>query len=134
VDGFRIAEPAALGNPHGVDVANQVRNGSVGGGEFFDVAFRAVAPRHTEPVPFGERAGPRLLGDGFVRMLVQFRPLDRRRPLVEQPDQGAQKPRLALSTLAEQDDVVARDQGPLKLGQDGPAETIQAGPGITVSC
>lgn len=92
-----------------------------------------MAPSHAKPLPVGERTGPRLLRNGFVRMLVQFRPLDNRRPLIEQPGQRAQEPCLALSPLAEQDNVMAGEQGALKLGQDGSAKTVHPRPWIAAS-
>lgn len=55
---------------------------------------------------------------------------DDRRPLVEQALQGAEQPGLALAALAEQDDVVAGDQGTFELGDDGGLEAVQPGPRI----
>ena len=52
------------------------------------------------------------------------------RPLVEQADQRAQQPGLALAALAEQHHVVAGDQRPLELRDDGVVEAVQAGPGV----
>ena len=51
------------------------------------------------------------------------------RPLVEQADQGADQPGLALAALAEQDHVVAGEQGPLDLGEHGLVEADDAGQG-----
>ena len=52
------------------------------------------------------------------------------RPLVEQADERAQQPGLALAALAEQHDVVAREQGPLQLGQHGGLEADDARPRV----
>lgn len=69
--------------------------------------------------------------DWFEGVFVQLRTLDHRGPLVEQPHQGAEEACLSLAPLAEQDDVVAGDQGTLELGKNGPAETVHPGPRIT---
>jgi hypothetical protein len=130
VDGFRVAQAPALGHAHRVHVADEVGDGGIRGGKFFHVPFGAVPPCHPQPVPFSEGTGPRLLGNGLVRVLVQFRVLDHRRPFVQQPGQRAQEPRLALPALTQQDNIVARDQGALKLGKDGAAEAEQSGPRI----
>src|SRR5919107_853839 len=61
------------------------------------------------------------------RVLVELAADEHRRPLVEQADQGADQPGLALAALAEQDEVVAGDEGPLDLGDDGVLEADHAG-------
>ena len=52
------------------------------------------------------------------------------RPLVEQADQRAQQPGLALAALAEQHDVVAGEQRPLDLRDDRVGEAVQARPRV----
>jgi hypothetical protein len=52
---------------------------------------------------------------------------DRRGPLVQQVDQRADQPGLALPALAQQHDVVAGEQGALQLRQDGVVEADDAG-------
>ena len=69
-------------------------------------------------------------GDRLVRVLAELGAGDDRRPLVEQPDQGPQQPGLALAALAEQHDVVAGEQGPLDLRDDGVVEAVQARPRV----
>jgi hypothetical protein len=59
-------------------------------------------------------------------VLAQLGPGDVRGPLVEQVDQAAHQPRLALAPLAEQDHVVAGEQRPLHLGQHGVVVTDDA--------
>ena len=63
-------------------------------------------------------------------MLAELGAGDHRGPLVQQPDQGAQQPGLALPALSEQYDVVAGDQRPLELRDHGVLEPVQAGPGV----
>ena len=64
---------------------------------------------------------------GLVGVLVQLGAGDHRRPLVEQADDGADQAGLALAALAEQDDVVAGEQGALEVGQHGVVEADDAG-------
>ena len=52
---------------------------------------------------------------------------DDRRPLVEQPGDGAHQPGLALAALAEQDEVVACQQRPLDIGEHGVVEADDPG-------
>lgn len=90
-----------------------------------DVAIRSA----------GRRAGPRgpanrRRGDGLVGDARRVRARDHRRPLVEQADQGAQDARLALAAFAEHHDVVAGEERPLELGNDGRLEADDAGPRV----
>ena len=72
----------------------------------------------------------RRVRDRLVGVLAELGAGDHRRPLVEQADQRAQQPGLALAALAEQDDVVAGDQRPLELRDDGVLEAVQPGPRV----
>ena len=126
VDGLRVAQAAALGHPHGVDVADQVRDGGVRRRELFHIAFRAVAPGHAQPVPLGKRQGAGVRGEGFVGVFVQFRVLDHRRPLVQQPGQGAQQAGLALAR--------ARRAAPCHARRSGPARAAAARSGRSRRC
>ncbi len=64
-------------------------------------------------------------------MLAQLGSCDHRRPLVEQPGQRAQQPRLALAPLAEQHHVVPGDQGAFQLREHGVLEAEDARPRVT---
>ena len=130
MDGLRVAEGAALGHLDRVDVADQVADAGVRGGELLAVPVVAVPPADRQVVAQlgGEPAAP---GAGrLVGVVVDLAARDDRRPLVEQPGEGADQPGLALAALAEQDDVVPGEQGPLELGQDGLAEPDDAGEGV----
>jgi hypothetical protein len=70
----------------------------------------------------------RLRGDRRVGVLAEFRARDHRRPLVEQVLQRTQDASLSLAPLAEQDEVVAGDQRPLQLRQNGVLEAENAWP------
>jgi hypothetical protein len=63
----------------------------------------------------------------MVRVVVDLAAGDNRRPLVEQPDQGADQAGLTLASFPEHDDVVAGDQGPLEMRQYGLPEPDDAG-------
>src|SRR6185503_20706305 len=69
-------------------------------------------------------------GDRGVAVLAELGARDDRGPLVEQADERAQQPGLALAALAEQHDVVAREQGPLQLGEHGALEADDARPRV----
>ena len=130
VDGLGVAEPAALGHPHRVDVADQVGDAGVGGRELLGVPLVAVPPLDRQVVAALGGPALRLDGDRLERVLAQLGPGDDRRPLVEQADQAAQQAGLALAALAEQHDVVAGEQGPLELGDDAAAEAVQPRPRV----
>ena len=130
VDGLRVTEVTPLGHLHRVDVADQVGDRRVGRRELLGVPLVAVAPRDAQVVAVRRR---RLLGgdgDGLVGVLAELGAGDDRGPLVEQRDQRAQEPGLALAALAEQHDVVAREQRPLDLRDDGVGEAVQARPRV----
>ena len=113
VDRLGVTEAAALGHLHRVHVTDQVGDAGVGRGQLLGVPLVAVAPLDPEVLALLDGAALRLVGDRLVGVLPQLGAGDHRRPLVEQPDQGAQQPGLALAALAQQDHVVA--------GQDAPA-------------
>ncbi len=63
---------------------------------------------------------------GRVRMVVDLATGDNRGPLVEQAEQRADQPGLALTAFAEQDEVVSGEQRALDLGDDGVVEADDA--------
>ena len=130
VDRVGVAEGAALRDLHRVDVADQVGDRGVRGGQLLGVPLLPVAPRHRQVVAELLGPPPRPRRDRVEGVLAELAALDHRRPLVEQPHQGAQQPGLPLPPLAEQDDVVPGDQRALELGYDGGVEAVQAGPGV----
>ena len=99
-------------------------------GQLLGVALVAVPPRDPQVVAVRRHRGLRAVGDRLVGVLAELGAGDHRRPLVEQPDQGAQQPGLALAALAEEYDVVAGDQRPLELRDHGGLEAVQPGPGV----
>ncbi len=119
VDRLGVPEGAALGDLDGVDVTDEVTDGGVGRGELLPVAQRPVQPADGQVVALGDDATPGRGRQRGVGVLVELGALDDGGPLVEQADEGAQQTRLALAAFAEQDDVVAGQQGALELGGDG---------------
>ena len=57
VDGLRVAEAAALGHLDRVDVADQVGDAGVGGGQLLGVALAAVPPLDRQVVARARRPG-----------------------------------------------------------------------------
>ena len=131
VDGLRITQGAPLGHLDGVDVTDEVGHRGVRGGELLGVTLIAVHPGDGQFLAqlLGSTDGRR--GDRLEGVLTQLGALDHRRPLVEQADERAQDPGLALAALAQQDDVVAGDDRPLHLRDHRIGEPVQAGPGIS---
>ena len=130
VDRLGVTEAAALGHLHRVDVTDQVGHAGVGRGELLGVPLVAVAPRDRQRVAHLDGAALRLVGDRLVGVLPQLGAGDHRRPLVEQADQGAQQPGLALPPLAEEYDVVAGQHRPLELRDHRGVEPVQARPRV----
>ena len=129
-NGLGVSQGAPLGDLDRVDVAHQVGDAGVGGGQLLRVALTAVLPLHRQII--AERGGPpdRLRGDRRVGMLAEFGAPDHRGPLVEQADQCPQQPGLALTALTEEHEVVARDQRPLQLRQHGVVEAQDSRPDL----
>ena len=130
VNGLRVAERAPFGDLDRVDVTDQVGDRGVRGGQLLGVPNAAVPPADRQRVTEFLRAALPADGDRVVRVLADLRPRDHRRPLVEQPGQRAQQPGLALTALAEHDDVMAGDERPFELRQHGGFEADDARPGI----
>ena len=130
VDRLGVAERAALGHLDRIDVADQVGDRRVGGGELLGVPLAAVAPHDGQVVAQLAGTADGCRRDGMERMLAEFRPLDDRRPFVQQPVQAAQQARLALAAFAEQHDVVAREDRAFELRNHGVIEAVDAGPRV----
>ena len=116
VDGLRVAEGAAFRHLDRVDVADQVADAGVRRGELLAVALALVPPRDGEFVAQLRREAAAAGADRRVRVVVDLAAGDDGRPLVEQPAEGADQPRLPLAALPEQDDVVPGEQGALDVG------------------
>ncbi len=130
VDRLGVTEAATFRDLHRVDVADQVRDARVRGGQLLGVPLVAVPPRDAQVVAVLGDRGLGAVGDRLVGVLAQLGAGDHGRPLVEQADQGAQQSGLALAALAEQHDVVPGQQRSLELRDHRVVEAVEAGPGV----
>ena len=118
---------AGAGGLDGVDVADEVGDGDVGGGELFDVALAGGHPGDGGVVAEGgdEVAGE--FGEGRVGVVAELGAGDVGAVGVEERGEGAEDARLGLAAEAEEDEVVAREDGVDDLGDDGVVEADDAG-------
>ena len=118
VDGQLVGEVAALRDLDRVDLADEVRDRDVGGGQLFAVAGLAADPADLDrvAVPLDQvEAAP---ADGTEGMIVDLAARDHGHEFVQQAHERAHDPALRLAALAEHDDVVAGDDRVGELGQD----------------
>ena len=127
VDGQLVGQVAPLGHLDGVDLADEVGDRRVGGGELLAEALVAVDPfdRGGVAVLGDEVAG--VAGHGMLGIVVDLAAGDDRDPVVEQLDQRADHAGLRLAPLPQEDDVVARQHGVLELREDGLVEADHRG-------
>lgn len=129
VHGLRVAEGTALSDLDRVHVADQVADAGVRRSELLGVTVI--------PMPPGDRQFLTELGgqcpapdaDRRVRVVVDLTIGDLGTPLVQQLDQGPHQPGLPLAALAEQDEIMTRQQRGLQLRQHGVVETDDPGEG-----
>ena len=114
-----VGQVAALGDLDRVDLADQVGDRRVRRGQLLAEAVVAVDPRDRRVLTVlgDEVAG--VAGHRGVRVVVDLAAGDDRHPLVEQPGERADHAGLRLAPLAQEDHVVAGEQGVLQLRQDG---------------
>ena len=130
VDGLRIPQAPTLRDLHRIDITDQVGHTRVGGGELLGIPLVPAAPGDRQVVSQLGGAAHTRYGDGFEGMLAELGVLDHRTPLIEQPDHRAQQAGLALPALTKKHDVVAGDEGPLELRDDGGCEAVQPRPRV----
>ena len=102
-----------------VDLADQVGDGDVGRGQFLLITIGRGRPRRSGCRRPSTATGRGLLGERRIGIVVDLGPLDDRHGVVEQVDQLAEHPGLGLASEAEEEHVVAREDGVLDLGDDG---------------
>ena len=122
VDGLGVAQAAALGDLDGVDVADEVGDGGVRGGQLLGVALGAVPPGDRQVVALVGDAATARGRDRLAGVLADLGAGDHRGPLVEQGHEAAQQARLALPALAEQHHVVPGEHRALELREHGAVE------------
>ena len=114
-----VGEVFALGDPDRVDLADQVGDGGVRGSELLAVALVRGDPAHGDPVAIGRDAVTASPADGRVGTVIDLAAVDDGHLRIEQVDQRADQAALGLPALAEEDDVLARQDRVLDLGNDG---------------
>ena len=110
---------ALLGCFDGVNVADHVGDGDIGGGQFFDVAGVAVHPGDRGFVTEGGDLLLGLLGEGGERIIANFGASDVGHLLVEKRREHPDQLCFGLSAGAEQDEVMLGQDGVDDLGDDG---------------
>ena len=116
--GQLVREVPALGDADRVDLADQVGDRGVGRGQLLREALAAVHPGDRGVRPLGCHEVDPVTRDRCERVVADLRAGDDGQPFVEQVHEGPGDPGLRLPPLAEQDQVVARQQGVLELRQD----------------
>jgi hypothetical protein len=99
----------------------------VGRGQLLAVAAVAGEPRDSGVVRVLGDAVAARLADGRVGVVVDLAAGEHGDRVVEQPDQHAGHARLGLAALAQEDQVLAAEDGVLDLGHDGVVEPDDAG-------
>ena len=118
--------PAARGLDR-IDVADEVGDGDVRGGELLDEALVPAEPRDRRGVAALASMLAGVLGDRGKRIVVDFAAGDDRDALVEQTGELAQDPALGLAAKPQQDEVVPREQRIDDLRKDGVLVAHDAG-------
>ncbi len=118
VDGRLVREIAALGDLDGVDLADQVGDGDVGGGQLLAVASVTLEPFDRRLVTLVRDLLQNCRRDRRERILVELGPGNVRNRFIEQPHQGARQPSLGLAALAQEHDVLPCKDRVLEGGDD----------------
>ena len=123
-----VGEVPALGHLDRVDLADEVGDRRVRGGQLLAVALGAVDPLDGRVVAVLEQQLAGVAGHGRVGVVVDLGAGDDRHPLVEQRGEGADHAGLRLPALAEEDHVVAGEERVLQL-RAAPCPRSPARPG-----
>src|SRR5262245_27908019 len=113
-----VGEVAALGDLDGIDLADEIGDGDVRRGELLAVAPVARQPRDGRAVALGGQALAARLADRRQRIVVDLAATEHGDRLVEQADEESRDAGLRLAALAEEDDVLAAEDGVLDLRDD----------------
>ena len=115
VDHQFVRKVMPLRHLDGVNLANQVGDGDVGGSQLLRVALLAGYPLDGRIVALFGHTVAAGLADGVVGVVVNFATRYLGNVLVQQPDQAAYQARFGLPPLAQQDDVLPGQDGVLQL-------------------
>ena len=107
MDGQLVRQILALGDPDRVDLANQVGDRGVGGGQLLAVALLRRDPAHIDPVPLGRHAVAAGAADRRIRIVVDLTTLHDWDLFIQQADEGSDQATLRLASLTQKDDVLA---------------------------
>src|SRR6185437_12580582 len=99
---------AAFGRANRVDVADDVGNGHVRRGEFFDITAIARKPGDLDCFAFESSTFAAGAANGAVRIVVDFAAVDYGDFVVEKTDELAQNTRFRLTAEAQQNKVMPR--------------------------
>ena len=127
VDGGLVGQVAALGDLDGVDFANQVGDGNVGRRQLFGVAQIPLDPGDGGGVAHFVNDATGIGADGVIGVVVKFAAVDDGDVFVQQVDHGANQAGLGLAAFAQQDDVLAGQDGVFQLRDNGLLEADDAG-------
>ena len=122
-----VREIASLGDLDGVHFADQFRRRDVRRGQLLAVAVVAGQPGDRRVVA---RLGEQLdgvFGNRVQRVVVDLTAFHVRHPRVEQGREAADEAGLGLAAFAQEDHVLAGEEGILHLGDDGIFKAMNAG-------
>ena len=117
----------ACGSLDRVDVADEVGDGDVGGGELLPIARLARHPLYRRCVPEAGNELPALAAHRGKRIVVGVRACDDGDLLVEEAHEAAENPRFRLAAEAQEDEIVPGEQGVHQAGDDGGVVADDAG-------
>ena len=118
---------ASAGSFDGIDVADEIGDGHVGGREFFHVAMLGRQPGDRRRIFFPGNQVTAAAADGRVRIVVNFAARDVGHPGIEQGCKRAQNTAFGLSAQSEQDEIMAREDRVDDLWDDCVVITNDAG-------
>ena len=114
-----VGQVSTLRDLDRVDLADQVGDRRIGGGELLTESIAAMHPRNRRVVTHLLDQVTGVLGDRLIRVVVDLAPGDDRHPLVEQIGERADHAGLGLTALTEEDHVVTGEQRVLELRHHG---------------
>jgi hypothetical protein len=119
VDGQLVGEIAALGHLDRVDLADEIRDGDVGGGQLLAVAAVARDPRDRRLLALLGHPLPARGADRREGIVADLAAGQRGHFLVEEVHQEARHAGLGLAALAQEHDVLPAQHRVLDLGHHG---------------